>query len=257
MQTLRDAAKEKVTSALIETILDAAGYRTYLLDGTAEGEDRLQNVQELFSVAKKYDECTPEESLRVFLQEVALVTDLDALREEGTGVTLMTLHGAKGLEFDHVIIAGMEESLFPHSQSFNDPNGIEEERRLCYVGITRARETVTLITAKQRTIYGNIQVNGPSRFLSDIDARLVETESNFSEFSDPGTSGMITISKEKTRVRTMIASPNAKFQDGDKVKHPTFGVGVVVGVSGDIVSIAFVGKGIKRFAAHIAPIEKV
>ncbi len=170
----REASRQKAVSDLLKFIIKEIGYQKYLQDGTEEGERRWENVKELFSVTEKYDNLSPEESLMKFLEEVALITGLDQVDEDQDALTLMTLHSAKGLEYHTVFIIGLEEGLLPHSRSNLDSAEMEEERRLCYVGITRAKERVYLIFARQRKLYGNIQANTPSRFLNDIPEDLVD-----------------------------------------------------------------------------------
>ncbi|MBU4332563.1 UvrD-helicase domain-containing protein [Patescibacteria group bacterium] len=162
-------------SEIIDLILTKSGYKDYLLDGSEENKIRWENVQELKTVATKYDSRQGQEGLEAFLEEAALMTDIDALETESSqAVTLMTLHAAKGLEFPVVFVVGLEEGLFPHSNSMESLEEVEEERRLCYVGITRAKQRLYLAYARQRMLYGNIQVNPPSRFLEEVPEELVE-----------------------------------------------------------------------------------
>ena len=163
------AAKDGLTvAALLERIAEESGYATWLRDGTEEGEDRWANLQELRSVAAHYDDFPPELRLTAFLEEVALVSDQDELAEESDRVTLLTIHTAKGLEFPVVFIVGLEENIFPHSRSMEDPDQMEEERRLMYVAITRAKDRLYLIHAFRRMIYGRTEVYEASRFLRDV-----------------------------------------------------------------------------------------
>ncbi|MCK4799627.1 UvrD-helicase domain-containing protein [Candidatus Parcubacteria bacterium] len=161
-------------SQFLDFLLKSVGYREYILDGTDEGNIRWENVQELFTAIEKYDKFSTEEALRLFLEEVALATDLDGIDDKQETVTLMTLHSAKGLEYDTVFIIGLEEGLLPHSMSVENPAEMEEERRLCYVGITRAKNRVHLIFTRVRRIFGRTQINYPSRFISDIPEHLVD-----------------------------------------------------------------------------------
>ena len=147
-------------AVLLEKLLKRIDYYQYLDDGSSQGEARAENVRELLSVAKAYVDV----GLDSFLEEIALVSDLDNLHDANDSVTLMTLHAAKGLEFPIVFMPGMEESLFPHSRALFDQSEMEEERRLCYVGMTRAREELYMIYADSRVLYGGIQHNAPSRF---------------------------------------------------------------------------------------------
>jgi DNA helicase-2/ATP-dependent DNA helicase PcrA len=162
------AVRDTLTVAkLLERIAEESGYATWLRDGTEEGEDRWNNLQELLSVAAHYEEFPPEVRLTAFLEEVALVSDQDELGESKDRVTLLTLHSAKGLEFPVVFIVGLEENVLPHSRSMEVPDEMEEERRLMYVGVTRAKDQLYLVRAFRRMLYGRGQVNEPSRFLRD------------------------------------------------------------------------------------------
>ncbi|AKM82056.1 TPA: ATP-dependent DNA helicase PcrA [Candidatus Berkelbacteria bacterium] len=168
MENFRNAAKEKKIDELIDEVTRESGYKNYILDGTEEGESRWENIEELKSVAQK------SESLEEFLENVALVSDVDNYNKDAEAVTLMTLHNAKGLEFPIVFMVGMEEGLFPHSNCLADPNEVEEERRLCYVGMTRAQKRLYMTHARCRMIFGTTSANMPSRFLSEIPEYLIE-----------------------------------------------------------------------------------
>jgi len=170
----QEASYQKPISDLLKFILEEIDYQKYLRDGTEEGERRWENVKELFSVTEKYDSLPPRKGLEKFLEEVALITGLDQIDEKQDAISLMTLHSAKGLEYHTVFIIGLEEGLLPHSRSNLDSAEMEEERRLCYVGITRAKEKVYLTFTRARKLYGSIQANTPSRFLNDIPEELVE-----------------------------------------------------------------------------------
>jgi DNA helicase II / ATP-dependent DNA helicase PcrA len=169
------AAKEdRDLSSLLQFVVERSGYIDHLRDGTEEGQDRINNVQELLTVTANYASMPPETALATFLEEVALVSDIDGLEEGQDAVTLLTLHTAKGLEYEAVFIVGMEEGICPHSRSMDDPNAMEEERRLCYVGMTRAKRHLYLLRTFRRTLYGNSEVREPSRFLADIPSELIE-----------------------------------------------------------------------------------
>jgi len=235
---------------LLDLALEKSGYAEYVRDGTEEGEDRWNNVMELRTVAREYAHLPPRESLTTFLEEVALVSDVDNLDERVNAPTLLTLHMAKGLEFPVVFIVGLEEGLLPHSRSFDDPEEMEEERRLCYVGITRAKERLYLVYAFRRTMRGMSEVSIPSRFLRDIPSQLVVgwhlEERRY---------------QEAVRWPASPHPPSPAFKAGDRVRHPTFGEGVVVEsrVSGgdEEVVVAFRGYGVKRILAGFARLEKV
>jgi DNA helicase-2/ATP-dependent DNA helicase PcrA len=202
-------------------------------------------------VAKKYDEEENGEGLNLFLEEVALISDTDNIDQRQDAVHLMTLHSAKGLEFKIVFIAGLEEGLMPHSRSMIDAREMEEERRLMYVGITRAKEKVYLLFTMERNIFGSTQINAPSRFLDDIPEHLIEN-------NEKG------IEKNTTSQDTQYqipASPagglNTRFKDGDKVRHEIFGDGMIVATQGDIITVAFGKVGLKKLSASIAPLKKI
>ncbi len=171
---LVEARAQETLSDLLDAVLEGTGYLSFLRDGTEEGKDRANNVRELFSVTEVHDHLPPELALPTFLEETALVSDTDNLKDEADTATLLTLHMAKGLEYDTVFIVGMEEGICPHSRSMDQPNDMEEERRLCYVGITRAERRLYLLRTFRRTIYGDSSVREPSRFLRDLPAHLTE-----------------------------------------------------------------------------------
>ncbi len=168
LEFFRTQAKTLKTGELIDLILAEIGYKNYILDGTEEGESRWENIEELKSVATK------SETLEQFLESVALASDIDKLDREAEAVTFMTLHNAKGLEYPIVFMVGLEEGLFPHANSLVDPMELEEERRLCYVGMTRARERLYLTYAQSRLLFGGLQYNQPSRFLSEVPEELID-----------------------------------------------------------------------------------
>jgi len=251
----KEKAKTLPVSDLMKLIVEDIGYKKFLLDGTEEGEMRYENILELISVAGKYSHLDPEVSLPSFLEEVALVADTDQIEDGSGSVTLMTLHSVKGLEYPYVFIAGCEESIFPHARSLMDNSQMEEERRLMYVGVTRAMKKLYLVAAKQRMIFGDYQRNRLSRFIQDIPRHLIngnlKTESA-NTYSHP----------QSHAVDEKIEQPKIaedRFQDGDNVLHKRYGVGVVVETRGDIVTVAFkdIVYGIKKFAANVAPLEKV
>ena len=161
-------------SGLIKNVLDATEYKKMIDDNTVEGNARLENIYELMNVAAKYDKLEPALSLTVFLEEVALVADIDHLDEQDNAITLMTIHSAKGLEFPVVFIVGLEDGIFPHSRSLLDHSELEEERRLMYVALTRAKDKLYLTHAKNRMLYGETKSSAPSQFLMDIPLELLE-----------------------------------------------------------------------------------
>lgn len=249
-------------SELLRQIVKQVDFKKYLMDGTEEGEMRYENVLELISVATKYDETEPELSLAYFLEEVSLVADTDQITEDISNVTLMTLHSVKGLEYPYVFIVGCEENIFPHSRALFEEAGMEEERRLMYVGVTRAMHKLYLLAAKQRMLYGDYQSNRMSRFIEDIPEHLMEatgmSENSKFETRNSNVTPRISDFEFKTSDEASVIAEK-KFKDGDKVAHASFGEGIVVERRGDLVTIAFTDKkiGIKKFAANIAPLEKL
>ena len=276
-----EASRQLPLPDLIKLVLARSGYADSLKDGTSEGEERLQNVNELLTVADEYAQLEPEVGLLAFLEEVALATDVDEYDESENAVTLITLHGAKGLEFPVVFIVGMEEGVCPHVRSFDDSARMEEERRLCYVGMTRAKERLYLVYAFRRTLYGTTNVNTPSRFLADIPRHLVKGwEKKASATKSRGSSNSVSsasyTSQGQVHVGHVRASDEAvkeaqkpkralpaepAFKPGDRVKHPKFGDGIVINVSvlsdDHEVSVAFPEIGVKRLSLSFAPLEKV
>lgn len=228
----------------VEAVIRRTGYLEALDDGSLQAAERIENVKELISVAKEYDSL----GLDSFLEEVALLSGLDTLDERADAVTLMTLHAAKGLEFPVVFMAGMEESIFPHSRALFDAAEMEEERRLCYVGMTRAREELFLYHANSRMLYGNPQHNVPSRFLHDIDPEGAAATAMEPSFS-PKNVGH--------EIADYVPDAEMNVAVGTRVKHQLFGVGTVVEVDGEMLSIAFNGRGVKRLNAAFAPLEVV
>lgn len=225
-------------SKLLDFIIEETGYKIMLTGMGIEGQTRLENIYELKSVMEKYDYLAIAEAIQTFLEEVSLIADVDNYEPAEDAVTLMTLHSAKGLEFDYVFIAGMEENLFPHSRSLFDQNELEEERRLCYVGITRARKKVYLIYAQERLIYGSPQLNPPSRFIGDLPPELLET-----------------VSAATSRPAIAKIHYSDSLKPGTKVEHQQFGQGVIISRVADIVTVAFVKSGIKTLAAELAKLK--
>lgn len=236
--SLRIASEEKTVSELTELMLKKSGYLDALDDRTLQAEDRIENVKELISVAQQFDSV----GLATFLEEIALISDVDNYSTETDAVTLMTLHAAKGLEFPIVFMPGLEEGIFPHSRTQFSQAELEEERRLCYVGMTRAREQLTILHATSRLLYGTTSHNPPSRFIMDIPSELItdgasEPASSFGQLREP--------------VFTHI-----DLSPGDEIIHAKFGKGIVSEVDGDEVVATFRGLGVKKLSLAFAPIEK-
>lgn len=240
----RAQMSELLPASLIDSLIRRLDYLRYLQDGTPQGEARTENVKELLSVAAEYSEA----GLDGFLEEVSLVSDLDQADMNEDAVVMMTLHSAKGLEFPAVFITGLEESIFPHSRALYDPAEMEEERRLMYVGMTRARQELVLTYASERTLYGGRQHNPPSRFLSDINAAFVN-QAGGSLF---GPTAQLTPAHEYGEQRYV-----PELEEGDGVKHKLFGEGIVLELDGDNATIRFKSAGTKRLNIAFAPIEKL
>jgi DNA helicase-2/ATP-dependent DNA helicase PcrA len=276
LEMLARARQELNLLELLDLVLEATGYGGWIQDGSDEGQVRWENILELRTVARDYADLPVETALTTFLEEVALVSDVDNLDERVDAPTLMTLHAAKGLEFAAVFMVGMEEGLFPHSRSMDDPEQMEEERRLCYVGVTRAKERLYLIHTFRRTLYGESEVRDPSRFLRDIPGHLVrgrpEKEVARQESLGLGagrflgrtraTATRFSPGERPTPSAVGHSKPNApRFQTGDQVQHEVFGQGIVIESkpAGDDeqVTVAFAGVGLKRLMASMAPMEKV
>lgn len=252
---------------LVEEVIEKSGYRDMLkAEKTLEAESRLENIEEFLSVTKSFEDQNEDKSLVAFLTDLALVADIDQLDDDGASsdaVTLMTLHSAKGLEFPVVFLVGMEEGIFPHNRSLVDEEEMEEERRLAYVGITRAEEELYLTNAEMRTLYGRTNMNPPSRFIDEIPDELVEM---IVEVDNKRISFGFEPSKKAYRqvVRPEPASEEGQTQwkVGDKAEHKKWGVGTVVSIKNENDSveldIAFPSPiGIKRLLADFAPIKKV
>jgi len=240
--------KHTLTS-LITYLYEKSGFKNSLLDGTTEGEARDENVQELLSVATKYDEI--DNALPQFIEEVALASDTDKIDQDTDMVHLMTLHSAKGLEFPIVFIIGLEEGLIPHIRAMVDNTEMEEERRLAYVGVTRAKEKVFLLHARQRLLFGSLEANSPSRFFEDIPEQLIDNQVS----KQPKMKRDSFFDKKPESVLTK--TDNNQFIDGDKVRHDKFGEGVVVGQDDIIITVVFKKMGLKKLAKSIAPLEKI
>ena len=240
---------------LFDLVIEGSGYREYIL-GQTDGEERWDNILELRTVAQQYRDLNSSEGLTAFLEGVTLVSDVDGLEESAGGVTLITLHQAKGLEFPVVFIVGVEEGILPHFRSFDDPGQMEEERRLCYVGITRAKQRVYLVHAFRRSLRGNSTVNKPSRFLEDIPRHLITGGDLWQGEDNQITAGVYSWNESLVSTQR-IATP--ELRAGDHVRHAQFGEGVVVNcqtVKDDSeVVVAFSGA-VKKLLLSLAKLEK-
>lgn len=266
---LNDIEGKDVLS-LIETVIKQTGYGD-MLDKEAEhdpqGESRKENVGEFLSVAKDYMDSNPEGNLQDFLENVALVSDVDDFESSDSKVTLMTLHAAKGLEFPVVFLTGLDEGLFPHSRTLMDPAQVEEERRLAYVGITRAERQLYVTNAVTRTMYGRISAYMPSRFLAEIPPQFMEDYHRKSAMPQSRTTAVP--GKQRISILTKpVASSLPKkhavtdtFAKGDKVRHKIWGIGTVLDVIGEgpnmQMKIQFPTKGVRQVVVKYAPLEKI
>ena len=212
---------------LIDLVLDKTGMKKELeSEKSIESEIRLENLEEFKSITKAFEEKNGIVSLEDFLTEISLVSDVTEHRDDSDVVTLMTVHSAKGLEFENVFIIGMEEGVFPHSNSFFDEEALEEERRLCYVAITRAKKKLWLVNAHKRLLFGNDSYNKPSRFIEEINPNnIIEDGSRRNIVSD--------------KVKKNVICDDVDYGPGDNIVHDVFGEGVIISIDGSVVSIAF------------------
>jgi DNA helicase-2/ATP-dependent DNA helicase PcrA len=282
MDDLIHLSEEKALPNLLDELFARIGYRRHLLKDREMGQDRWDNVQELRTVAQDFVDpaLSPRDSLATFLEETALIADIDEYDDQTEAITLITLHQAKGLEFPVVFIVGMEEGMLPHARSMTSVEELEEERRLCYVGMTRAKARLYLLRAFKRTIFGNSQVRAPSRFLANLDQDLIsDGRDRPSRRRKPSLRASRVASGSRQRQRPVIshyesaggAAPSRKrsrsqpvqevFILGDRVQHPIFGEGVIVSVvqrgADQELTVAFEEKGLKKLMAGFARLEKV
>jgi len=255
MEGFIESSRELKLAELFDLVVENSGYRQYLA-GLVDGEDRWENVLELRGVAQEYRDMKPMEGLAAFLEGVALVSDVDGLEEGVAATTLITLHQAKGLEFPVVFIVGMEDGVLPHFKSIDDPEQLEEERRLCYVGITRAEKRVYLVRAFRRRLMGSSAVNQPSRFLQDIPSHLTSGGGMWEGEESPAAESVYSWNRTGSE-----QGEGPELKSGDHVMHAQFGEGVVIScqpVKDDAeVVVAFDGAGVKRLLLSFAKLEKV
>jgi len=273
LAAIKDFFRGNNLSQTLEEMLKITDYANYTLRDDVFGEERLENIKELSTVMKKYDS-VPLGTERVpmpdstgqatkvlprFLEEISLMSAEDKDPQDlKNRIHLMTLHAAKGLEFKQVFIVGMEEGIFPHNRATINPAEMEEERRLCYVGITRAKEKLFLTHAKTRRIFGNLQINSLSRFIREIPEGLIEKMEN-GEWRIENSKGeeiklSITVSSDQPVRKN---SPSVEYKDGDLVFHVTFGKGVIVSQEGNVMTVAFAGAGVRKLDRTIAPIKRL
>lgn len=267
---LRESSESMHLIDLIDSLLENTDYKQYILEQSDRSEERWENIQELLGITEDFDQFDDTKALSAFLDNVVLVTDVDNVDQQTDAITLITLHQAKGLEFPVVFIVGLEEGLLPHSRSMDKESEIEEERRLFYVGITRAKEKLYLVRAFRRGFRGNFEPSSPSRFLKDIPVELtksfrptqvknpVKSKTNYSEnpnFIEVNSPSGIVANKTRTNVKLDLKT-------GDKIHHPTFGKGIVTStteLNDDLeITVAFAnGTGVKKLMLSFAPIKKL
>ena len=247
MDDLINASETKDITDLINFVIERTGYLEMLDDGTLENQYRIENLKELITVASKFSSLKPKEALERFLEEVSLLEGVSEQSDTQESVTLMTIHSAKGLEFKYVFVVGMEENLFPHSNTLFNDRELEEERRLAYVAITRAKEKLHLLHTKSRTYFGSIHKNPPSRFILDINEKLVDFRAaDFGEISF------------ESNQHTDNFNSNVTLERGDRVKHEYFGIGKVCYLDEEMVEVDFgAAYGVKELMLEYARLEKL
>ncbi|MFW6055683.1 MAG: ATP-dependent helicase [Chloroflexota bacterium] len=253
MTTLFERSERLALPELIEEILIQTAYRDYLME-SEDGDERWENVQELKGVANDYADLAPAQALPAFLEKASLVSDVDEMEDESGSVTLITLHQAKGLEFPAVFIIGVEDGVLPHRKSFDNPAEMEEECRLCYVGMTRAQQYLFLTRAHRRSLFGNGLANPPSRYLHRISPDLITTRGLWEEDS-VGMTGAVYAQPYS------YGMSDDEFRVGDWVFHKKFGQGVVMDCFPDrndlVITVSFEEAGIKRLLLSLAQLEKI
>jgi DNA helicase-2/ATP-dependent DNA helicase PcrA len=249
---VKDRLADLLPSEVLKELMASSGYIQDLKNqGTDEAEDRIANIQELFSAILQFEETNEEPSIENFLATASLASDLDNLEAGQKAISLMTLHSAKGLEFPVVFLVGMEQGLLPYSRSLDDPAAIEEERRLCYVGITRAQERLYITHTRQRQLWGYAQPAMKSQFLAELPAELLTSKI-----------------KTKTASGTKVGTPksvkiadNENWKIGDRLLHPTFGIGEITHLFGTgkklSIAVKFTAAGQKIIDPKIAKVRRL
>ncbi len=250
IEKLKIVAEDLTLTELIDKVLDASGMKKELeSEQSLEAEVRLENLEEFKSITKAFEEKEGLISLEDFLLEISLISDVEEYKDDPNRISLMTVHSVKGLEFDNVFVIGMEEGIFPHMNSLMENMALEEERRLCYVAITRAKDNLHLVNARHRTLFGKEQVNPVSRFMSEINPELLETNVKEEELPKK---------EEKIDTTEMFREEEVDYKVGDYVYHETFGTGKVVEVTNTLVSVAFKHPhGIKKLMKNHKKLSKV
>lgn len=260
-------------SEIVKAVLEKTRYIQELVAGekdSVEAESKAQNLQELISVTRNFEKGQESGSLSDFLQEVALLSDIDTLKDDNSGITLMTMHSTKGLEFPVVFLVGMDEGVFPFARSIVETGEIEEERRLCYVGITRAMDRLFLVSADSRMLFGSTSANPPSRFIEELPKEFVEEVGSgsgaaVSAVTASGRGSSISSSSSSSRAQSDATratdAQRCEWSAGAKVRHAQFGIGTIVSVSESgsdrILTVAFPDKGVKRLMESYASLEPV
>ncbi len=256
---VRAASQERRLVEVIDLLLLRSAYERYAKEGSPEGEERWANVLELRGLASEYDGLPPGEGLQAFLEDVALMSDVDTMDDRAQGMTLITLHMVKGLEFPVVFMLGMEEGLFPHSRSLDSASGLEEERRLAYVGMTRAKDRLYLFHAFRRHLFGSANLNLPSRFLKDIPTQLVDGPAGIpSGMPESGMAPARVIEASRPSAPVDLVQ---RYAPGDHVEHRSWGRGMVLKSTmtrtDEEIIVKFDRVGMKILAVSLAPIAKV
>ena len=248
IERLKEVSQNITLTELIDKVLDASGLKQELeSEGTLEAEVRLENLEEFKSITKNFEEQEGLVSLEEFLLETSLVSDVEEYRNDPNRISLMTAHSVKGLEFNEVFVVGLEEGIFPHMNSLMESSDVEEERRLMYVAITRAKDHLYLVNARRRTLFGKEQINPVSRFLSEIPTSLLDIKGEEEKKEE-----------KKLEVGEMFREEDVDYQVGDFVYHETFGTGKVVEVTNTLVSVAFKHPhGIKKLMKNHKKLSKV
>ena len=261
-------------SDIYDRLLTKTGYLPALEEtGTVESEGRIENLMEFKSVIYDYEKGTENPSIEEFMEQLTLAAEVDNYDEHQDTVTLMTMHSAKGLEFPVVFLPGLEDGLFPGNKAFDDPSGMEEERRLCYVGMTRAKELLFLSSAEERTRYGRTEYTRESQFLRELDRRLIEGDAVYQRKTGDSSLGVSTGSRDgyaakpykpfdalkyaRYSTRQNAMENTESFAPGDRVSHGKFGEGMVLEATDTIVTVAFDGAGVKKLALGVAPLKKI
>ena len=251
IEKLKEVAKDLTLTELIDKVLDASGIKEDLeSEKTLESEIRLENLEEFKSITKTFEEREGLVSLEDFLLEISLISDVEEYKDDPNRISLMTVHSVKGLEFKYVFVVGLEEGIFPHINSLMESSELEEERRLCYVAITRAKDDLYLVNARRRTLFGKDQINPISRFIGEIDSKLIDTnvKDEIKEVED----------KKKIESGELFRDEEVDYNVGDYVYHETFGQGRVVEVTNTLVSVAFKHPhGVKKLMKNHKKLSKV